>query len=206
MLDYLPDIETLSLWLSQYGSITLFFLLASGIVLLPVPEETLMVVAGVLMHCGTLSTFPTVLAALLGSICGITVSYILGKTAGAFLIQKYGKWVGITALRLEKAHNWFERFGKWTLTIGYFVPGVRHFTGLCAGISQLHFQQFALFAYVGALIWVSTFLSIGYFFGTYWVKMYEEIEISLDVVAIILAAVACLAIIYIIRKFRRKRK
>jgi membrane protein DedA with SNARE-associated domain len=203
-MDFLPDINTLTLWLAQYGSIALFVLLTLGIIILPVPEETMMVIAGVLMHNKTLQIFPTVLAALLGSICGISISYLLGRTAGSFLVLKYGKWIGLTEKRYRKAHNWFERFGKWTLPIGYFVPGVRHFTGFVAGTTKLHYKQFALFAYCGAALWVSTFLSIGYFFGNHWMALYEEIEFSLDVVAIVAVGIGLIVALVLIRKFRHK--
>lgn len=162
-MDFLFDNETLSLWLTHYGSIALFFLLVFGIIALPIPEETLMVLAGILIGKEKLSIPFTMLAGYAGSICGITISYWIGRTAGHYLVLKYGKWVGITEKRFQKAHEWFERFGKWTLLIGYFIPGLRHFTGLTSGITEMEFKHFALFAYTGAVIWVSIFLSIGYF-------------------------------------------
>jgi membrane protein DedA with SNARE-associated domain len=176
MESYLPDLETMSHWLNQYGSITLFVLLALGIIALPVPEETLMVFAGILMKQGKLGFHSTILAAYAGSIMGITVSYILGKTVGNYLFHKYGSWIGITEKRLEQAHQWFEHYGKWTLVIGYFIPGIRHFTGFSAGTTGLEYHYFALFAYIGALLWVSTFLSIGYFFGHYWMDLLHDME------------------------------
>ena len=58
--------------------------------------------------------------------------------------------------------------GHWALTFGYFIPGVRHFTAYAAGMSELEAPQFALFAYSGAVLWVGTFLSLGYFLGERW--------------------------------------
>ena len=126
------------------------FYLALGIIALPVPEETLMVLSGFLMSQGTLRIAPTILAATLGSICGITVSYLVGKTAGYYFLHKHGSWLGLTEDRLDKAHEWFTKFGKWALLIGYFIPGVRHFTGLSAGTTRLDYSLFATFAYLGA--------------------------------------------------------
>ena len=164
-MDALLDCTELSNWILQYGSIALFILLMLGIIALPVPEETLMVMSGILMHHGKLSIPSTIAASYLGAICGISVSYLLGRTAGHYFVVKYGKWIGITQERIDKVHAWFERFGKWVLVIGYFIPGIRHFTGFIAGTSELSYGQFALFAYSGAILWVSVFLSIGYFFG-----------------------------------------
>lgn len=169
MSELLAENSSLSIWLLEYGSFALFGLLAVGIIAMPVPEETLMVISGLLMSQGKLSIASTPFAALLGSICGITVSYFIGKTAGSYLLHRYGRFIGLTEKKLQKAHGWFERFGTWALVIGYFVPGIRHFTGLCAGSTDLEYPRFALFSYIGALLWVSTFLSVGFFFGDTWV-------------------------------------
>lgn len=196
-MSYLPDIEALQFWLTHYGSVSLFILLALGIIALPVPEETLMVIAGIFMKQGDLQIVPTVVAAYLGSMFGITVSYLIGRTAGFYLLHKYGRWVGITESRLQKAHEWFERFGKWTLTFGYFVPGVRHFTGVSAGVAELEYHYFAIFAYAGALVWVTTFLGLGYFFGDYAIKTIMNHRVTDHLMAIgLVSAVVLLGFIF----------
>lgn len=204
-MDALADNSTLQIWLTQYGSLALFFLLTIGILALPVPEETLMVIAGVLMHHGELKIPHTIIAALMGSLCGITSSYILGRTAGHYLINRYGKWIGIGQTQIDKAHAWFERFGKWTLFIGYFIPGIRHFTGFSAGMTYLSYREFALFAYSGAVVWVTTFLSIGYFFGSYWFSVFEKIEIRIDDIMTVAILVGLIyLVIYLVRKRNSK--
>lgn len=197
------DYEVLTAWLTQYGSVALFFLLVSGIVILPIPEETLMVVAGVLMSQGILNTPSTLVAAYGGSICGITTSYLLGLTIGHFLIIKYGKWIGMTQSRLDKAHNWFEKFGKWTLIVGYFIPGVRHFTGFVSGTTEMQYKHFALFAYTGAVLWVTTFISIGYFCGNYCFEKFSKLE-SLDLNSTLTVFLALILIFLGYRYFIKK--
>ncbi len=200
-MEYLPDYETLSHWLLNYGSFALFVLLALGIIALPVPEETLLVFTGAAMVNGQLPILPTLIAAYTGSICGITVSYIIGRTAGYYFLHRYGSWVGITEKKIQNAHNWFERYGKWTLLFGYFIPGVRHFTGISAGTTELEFRTFSLFAYTGALLWVATFLSIGYFYCESCITFFRTFEIDVDQLIILLCA---LLFIYAIYKFRGK--
>jgi len=182
-MEFLPTSETFSLWLIQYGSFALFGLLALGIIALPIPEETLMVIAGILMYNEQVSIPATIIAALGGSMLGITVSYLLGITLGTYFLKQYGKYVGLTEKRLDNVHNWFERFGKWTLIIGYFIPGVRHLTGFAAGSSNLEYKYFALFGYMGAFLWVSVFLSMGYFFGNYWLALLTNFDIPIDEIA-----------------------
>lgn len=157
--------------LHQYGSIALFFLLALGIFALPIPDETLLVLSGLLIAQAKLPLVPTLIAAYTGSMFGITLSYILGFFVGKKALFRFGGYIGITHEKMKKVHEWFERFGKWTLLFGYYIPGIRHLTGFASGSAYLKYWEFATFAYTGAIIWVSTFLSIGYFFYQQWQHM-----------------------------------
>lgn len=206
-MECLTNNEGLVQWIIYYGPIALFCLLAVGILALPVPEETLMVLTGIVMQSETIPIIETTLAAYGGSMCGITMSYFVGRTAGIFFVHKYGKWVGLNDKILDKVHQWFDKWGKWTLVVGYFIPGVRHFTGLIAGTSKLEFGTFALFAYVGAVLWVSTFLSIGYFFGNYCMSFLKALEMPGEEVVIgISLTAAALAAFYFWYKRRNNHK
>lgn len=168
--------EQIAQWIAAYGYPAIFVLLVFGIVGLPVPDETLLTFTGYLIFTGHLKLPPAFLAAFLGSACGITLSYILGRTFGLALIHRYGKYVHLTEERIQYAHSWFERVGRWGLTFGYFVPGVRHFTAYAAGMSYLKPHEFAIFAYSGALLWSGTFISLGYFLGDRWQATSERIH------------------------------
>jgi membrane protein DedA with SNARE-associated domain len=157
--------------LFHYGYFGIFGLLMFGIIGLPVPDETLLALCGYLATKGELHLFFVMLAAFLGSCSGITVSYAIGRSLGLSLVKKYGKYVHLTEERIERVHRWFEKFGRWLLVIGYFIPGVRHFSAMVAGSSKLSYPAFAPFAYTGALLWSSSFVLAGYFFGKEWENM-----------------------------------
>ncbi len=198
LMSLIPDVTVLVNWITTYGSVVLFILMSLGILALPVPEETLMVIAGILMRKGILQIPPTVLFAYAGAMCGITMSYVVGRTAGNFLILRYGKWVGITDVALNHAHRWFEKLGKWLLIVGYFIPGVRHLTGLIAGTTYMKYSHFALYAYTGAFLWVSLFLSLGYFVGSYCLECYEQLG-KADVVIVLLAIISAIILFFYIK-------
>ena len=160
--------ESLLFWLSQYGYAGLFILLMLGIVGLPVPDETLLIFCGYLIHDRRLRPWLTVFSGFTGSVTGISVSYLIGRTVAQRAIARYGRFLRITPARLEEVNVWFQRTGEWLLTFGYFIPGVRHFTAVVAGMSGLDYPKFALFAYGGAAVWVSTFLGLGYLVGEKW--------------------------------------
>jgi len=178
-------------WITHYGYLGIFSLLVFGIVGLPVPDEWLLTFSGYLVFKNTLVLIPTFLAAFLGSACGITVSYSLGRIFDTYVLEKYGWLFHVTPERLARVHSWFARRGRWTLLIGYFIPGVRHFTGYVAGVSQLSYASFALFAYSGAFCWAAVFITLGYVLGGEWNRVME----SLHQTKVVVIAIAVIALI-----------
>ncbi len=163
-------------WITQYGYIAIFVLLVFGIVGLPVPDETLLTFCGYLVYKGHMVLPLAFVAALGGSMSGITISYSLGRRFGLPLIHRYGKYLRLTEAHINKAHEWFERVGHWGLTFGYFVPGVRHLTAYAAGMSEVSSHHFAMYAYSGAILWVSAFFALGYFLGERWEAVSKDIH------------------------------
>ena len=190
-------------WITHYGYVAIFSLLVLGIVGLPVPDETLLTFTGYLVYQGHLPLAGAFLAALLGSTCGITLSYTLGRTFGLTLIHRYGRYLRITEAHVQKAHAFFRKAGHWSLTIGYFIPGVRHFTAYAAGMSDLEWPSFAAYAYSGAAIWVGTFIGLGYLLGERW----KSVQANFDryVVWVVIATILAGAGYFIWWKWGRKK-
>jgi membrane protein DedA with SNARE-associated domain len=163
--------------LAQYGYAAILVLLCAGIVGPLIPDETILILAGILIHRGTLEWVPVLLCAWAGSLCGITLSYQLGRRGLIYALRRFA------GPHMKRAHVWFEKYGRWTLFFGYYVAGVRHFTALVAGSTELPYREFAQFAYPGAIIWVATFVSIGYFAGDQWSRLQGNIHIAVLIVA-----------------------
>ncbi len=161
-------LETIHLWIMSYGYIAIFLLLVLGIVGLPVPDETLLVFIGLLAFQGTFDLLPAFLSAFAGSACGISISYLLGRFGGTFLIKRYGPRFHYTEESAGRVAAWFDRVGKWMLLVGYYIPGFRHFIAFVAGSSGLKPVDLFFFAYTGAFLWVSSFMGLGYYFGKEW--------------------------------------
>ena len=174
--------------MATYGYFAIFALLVFGIVGLPIPDEFLLASCGFLVSQGHLRLAPTVASAFTGSACGITCSYFIGRTVGwKFLHSRAGRLLHISDARIAQVHDWFNRLGHWALIIGYFVPGVRHFTAIVAGTSKLEYHGFALYAYSGAILWVSTFVFIGYHFGEHFKAILALVEHHLKLGSVVLA-------------------
>jgi membrane protein DedA with SNARE-associated domain len=185
-------------WLAAHGSLALFGLLVLGIAGLPVPGETLLLVAGVLIGQQRLHAIPTYAAAVLGSSVGVTISYGIGRAAGVAVIQRHGHRLRIPTGSVEQVRAAFRRAGKWGLMFGYFVPGIRHLTALVAGAACLEFGLFAMFAYVGAGIWSVLFITLGLYLGDRWQVVAQQIERHGWIAAI-------LAVVFILVAWRHRR-
>ena len=166
--------ESILHWIAAYGPAALFVLLFLGVFGLPVPDETLLTFTGVLVRQGHLHFATAYAAAVCGSMGGITLSYAIGRVFGVGVVDRFGKWLHITRADLARVEGWFERSGRWLLTFGYFIPGVRHFTAIVAGSSRLPPPVFARFAYTGAALWALTFMTFGWYVGPAWEAALER--------------------------------
>ena len=182
--------EHIDLFLAQYGYFAIFGLLVLGIVGPLIPDETILVLSGIAIHRGELALGTTVAVAISGSLCGITVSYLLGRTGAIYVLERFGplnRWVGS---HMPQVDVWFQRYGKWTLFFGYFIVGVRHFTALAAGISKLKLRTFVTYAYPGGCVWVVCFVSIGYYLGEEWERLSQRFNGGALIIAGLVASVA----------------
>lgn len=196
--------QTLSQWISHYGYAGISFLLMFGIIGLPIPDETLLTLSGYLVFKGKLDWAATVISAFLGSISGITVSYLIGRCGGYVVVARYGHWVHITAEKIEWVREWLEHRGRWGLFFGYFLPGVRHLSALVAGTSRMRYSLFAPFAYSGGLVWSATFVAAGFFLGKEWLEVSSLIR-QWSLLALVLLCCVLAAYCLLRRKARNSR-
>jgi membrane protein DedA with SNARE-associated domain len=186
-------------WITQYGYVAIFVLLMLGIIGVPVPDEILLTFAGSLVFKHQLALLPTIAAAYLGSVCGISLSYVLGRSLGMYLVNAVGRFLHMHPDKMDHVRAWYDHKGKYALLFGYFLPGIRHLVAFVAGSSKLRPTVFASFAYTGAFLWSASFVTLGYFLGEQWARTSPTIH-RLSVTAS--ATVLVFAIIYIIVRRR----
>ena len=196
--------ESIFQLVTQYGYGAIFALMMFGIVGIPIPDETILTFAGYLVSRNILLLHFTLLSAFLGSVSGITVSYELGKRLGLPFLHRYGKKFSLTEEKISKAQKWYDRYDRWVLVVGYFIPGVRHVSAFVAGLSGLRYRTFALFAYSGALVWSVSFVLLGLIVGAEWRDISERIRGHLLLGSGILAVVVAAAVV--VRLMIRKNK
>jgi len=152
-------------WICKYGYYGLFGALLG----IPFPGETLLTFAGYLVFKGDLELVPAFVAGAAGSILGITLSYAIGRLLSTQLARRWGPKIGLTGKSLRHGRRWFERWGRASLALGFFIPGMRDVVGVSAGATRLRYPVFALIAYPGGALWVICYLAVGYWLGERWV-------------------------------------
>jgi membrane protein DedA with SNARE-associated domain len=203
-LEWPVILDKIIYWINQYGYVAIFCFLMFGIAGLPFPEEIMLTFVGYLIFKGVVRPLPALMVTFLGSVCGISLSYFLGRTVGLNIIEKYGSVIRFKMDKIQKVHDWFNRIGKFTLVFGYFIPGVRHFTGFVAGMSRLELPVFARYAYTGAFCWSITFLSLGYILGKQWYKIHSYMHLITIFSILLLIAVVPIYYFLVYRKIGQK--
>ncbi|MBE3550247.1 MAG: DedA family protein [Brockia lithotrophica] len=155
-------------WFTRYGYVFLFFGLLGEYVALPFPGDLTLALAGVLSHHGKLNFGLAAAVGFSGTALGMTITYWIGRGLGKPFLLRYGSYIALSPERVERGMRWIDQFGLPLLAVGYFLPGVRHFTGYLSGAMGIPFRHFAAAAYAGALAWVMFFLTLGKLLGPKW--------------------------------------
>jgi len=157
--------EMLFKLLAEHVYIILFVSLILEFAALPLPGETMMVVAGIMAYNNHGSYIGMIVASALGTVLGMQFSYEVGRRLGTKAVDKYGSYIGLTPYRMTKAAEFFNRFGNIVIVIAYFLPGVRHILGYFSGISRINAKRFHVYSTVGGILWVVVFITLGYVLG-----------------------------------------
>lgn len=168
--------EIVLVYISQFGYIGIFGSMMLGMIGLPVPDELLMTFAGYMVFKGQLTYLLTCLTASFGAISGVSFSFFVGHRFGLPLLMKYGSRVGFGPEKLDHVEKWFRRFGRFAVTVGYFIPGIRHFTAISAGISKWSYGTFMIYALPGGILWAFTFVTFGRMVGEHWRRFIESVH------------------------------
>ncbi len=152
-------------FVTSYGYPAIFLLLLPGAFGLPIADELLLTFIGYLALRGELRLIPAMAVAVSGAVLGITLDYWVGRAAGAKLIGESGAFFRLKPDKFKSLQKWLRRGGGWRLCLGYFLPGVRHWVAIAAGVTKFPLADFTRFAYLGVLAWSLIYILLGYFLG-----------------------------------------
>ncbi|MDR1023646.1 MAG: DedA family protein [Prevotellaceae bacterium] len=178
----------------DYGALTYFILfliifVETGLVVTPfLPGDSLLFAAASFAATGALSLAWLIVLLIAAAILGDATNYLIGHKLGNRLIHT--RWV--RKEYLDKTHRFYEKHGGKTIIIARFVPIVRTFAPFVAGIGEMSYRRFASFNVIGGVLWVSSFLLAGYFFGTlpFVKKNFGLVIIAIVIISVLPAIIA----------------
>ncbi len=183
-----------------YTGIVIMMAIESSFI--PFPSEIVMIPAGYLAYKGEMNLWAVLSAGFTGSMIGAWVNYFLAMTLGRGFLYRYGKYFFMATETLEKMESFFKVHGPVSTFSGRLIPGVRQLISIPAGLSKMPFGLFSLYTFLGAGIWSSLLVVLGYVMGDKeeLIKAYlhELVWMSFGFVVLILA-------VYIYLHKRKKR-
>lgn len=195
-------------FLDHWGYLAIFLTVVLGNMGLPVPEESILALAGYLVWDGHLR-LPLVLAVgVLSAVVGDNLGYWLGREYGRPMLERYGGGVLVTRERLEAAVRLVKRYGPLAVFVARFIPGLRFLAGPVAGITRLGPLAFLLANVAGALIYVPVIVTLGYTMGLALGPQLAAVERRIGQVEhyVLLLVIAATAVLVARRTWQRGRR
>ncbi len=195
--------------LATWGYLALFGIAALAALGIPVGSEIAIGYAGVLAS-GQLVTgrhdhlqlAVVITVAILGEVTGSSIGYAIGRFGGRSLIDRVGRYVLLTRKDLDRAEAWFARKGEPLVFFGRFVPFVRSFVSIAAGIGEMAPAKFLAFTLASCAIWCGGLAGIGFALGSSWHRIVTDFSYVGYFAAV---AVVIVAIVFITHRLRQVR-
>jgi membrane protein DedA with SNARE-associated domain len=194
--------EVLRAFFQQYGYWTIAIALLLENAGIPVPGETVLLFASFLAYSEQSLHLPyIILIGIVACTVGDNIGYAIGRRGGRPLLERYQRFFRIRNETIAKGERLFGKYGSVTVLFARFVFGLRIIAGPLAGVLQMPWRQFAVFNFLGAIIWVTVISCVGYFVGTEWTELLRVMK-HINTGVLIVAALV-VAVIWL-RKIMRK--
>ena len=156
----------------------------------PLPSEIIMPFAGYVVWEEKLTLIGVTVAGTLGCLAGSLIAYGIAAFGGRPLLERYGEYVLIRTQELDRAEQWFEKYGEGAVFISRLLPVVRAFISYPAGIVRMEVKKFCLYTILGSLPWCFALTYVGVVLGPHWDDVigqlrYFNIAVVLGVAALI---------------------
>ncbi len=168
------------------------------------PGETVVLAAAFLStpQFGTLSWPFVWLSSVSGTVIGSNISYYLGRKGGREALFRYGHRFRISERRIAEAEAYFDRYGSKTVLIARFTAGFKNFVPMIAGASKMKLPWFEAYTFLGAALYTSIIVAIGYFIG----ENFDEALRAVSRVTNVGLALAAAAVVVVVFAWRRARR
>src|SRR5204863_348027 len=174
----LPDLVQ---WAGLFGLAAIIFSETGLLVGVFLPGDSLLVTAGLFAAKGYLNVYALAPALTLAAICGNSLGYFIGRATGPRVFKRENS-LFFNKNHAMRAHEFYEKYGKKTIVLAQFMPVIRTFAPVIAGVAGMKFTAFISYNIFGAFFWICSMVGIGYFLGNYIPGIDQHIEIVVVIV------------------------
>jgi membrane protein DedA with SNARE-associated domain len=187
-------------WVRDFGYLGVAVLMAIESSILPLPSEIVIPPAAYWASQGKMTLPGVVIAGTIGSYVGAMVMYAVSRWLGGPIVMRYGKYVGITAEKVERSERFLHRYETGAIFFARLLPVVRHLIGIPAGIAKMRIVPYSLATIAGSALWCTVLAWFGYHVLGSEPKLLEDPDAILRVLheksRVIVAGIAVLALLY----------
>jgi membrane protein DedA with SNARE-associated domain len=183
------DPATIIGWLETWGYLGIFVCVFLGNMGIPVPEETVMLVAGFLAGREILHLDVVYVVVIVSAVVGDCLGFLVGRTGGQRVIARLAERFAFVRERYDRIQLFFSTHGSKAIFMARFIAGARFLAGPMAGAAGMPFLRFLGWNILGAIVWCTMVVTVGYLVGDelYRVAMLAHSATRWAVLALILA-------------------
>ncbi|MDR3592165.1 MAG: DedA family protein [Negativicutes bacterium] len=199
----MPDLNSLTTIVGEYGYLAIFCTMFLEGMCIPVPSELIMGFAGFMVFKGKFSLTGAILAGWLGSMSGSFTIYLLARKGGRKYLYRWGHRIGLGPHRLDVIGDWFTRYGPLLIIPWRQLPVIRTKISIAAGLLDMRYVVFGSYTAIGIAVWCTLAVSLGYYFGQSWQTLLAIFSELGHIIIIAIFVVAAAVFLYLHR--RRKK-
>lgn len=165
-MEFLTDIDLPSL-IRAIGLVGIFIIIfaESGLLIgFFLPGDSLLFTAGFLASQGYLNIWLLMVLCLAGAVLGDSFGYLFGKRLGPSIFRREDSWL-FHKNNLERAKRFYQVHGKTTIVLARFMPVIRTFAPILAGVGHMHYPTFLFYNVAGGILWAVGLTGLGYWLG-----------------------------------------
>ncbi len=154
--------------ISAAGYLGVVVLMAIESACIPLPSEVIMPFAGYLVSVGQFSLIGAATMGALGCNVGSTIAYYVAAKGGRAAIERWGGYVLLRPVEIDRAERFFARYGAVTVFVGRLLPVVRTFIAFPAGLARMPMTTFQIYTFLGSWPWCFGLAYVGLVLGARW--------------------------------------
>ena len=197
------SLQLIEHYMLVYGYWAVFF----GVMLenagIPVPGETILLIAGYFAATGEFHIALVMLVAATGAVIGDNIGFAIGHHYGRGILLRFGRFLFLTPKRVKHMEDYFRSHGNKTILVARFITGLRVFAALLAGASKMPWRVFFMYNVAGAVLWSVVITTLGYLFGQSLPLLVKWVGRSGTI--LLVAAIVIAVVIWRVRRYRKSK-